>query len=112
MTTMAKRRGLGHARRCRRTPMQNVVRVQLQLARQKLQDIKTWRTGDDNRFGRMVDGRGKQLGDLNLWLEHINNTLARPEVWQYQPGAAKRIARELTVMGYQVKSTFFRGDKQ
>lgn len=98
------RRGWGHARRCKRTPAHSVARIQLQLARQKLADIKAWRAGDESRFVRMVDGRGKQLGDLKLWLEHINRTLQRPEVWQYQPGVAKRIARELTAMGYQVNT--------
>lgn len=95
-----KRRGVGHARRCRRPLVQTRARIGLQLAAQKLGDLRAWKRGDDNRFGRMVNGRGQQQGSPEQWVAHIRAALSDPDAQRYQPGAVKRIGRGLAALGY------------
>lgn len=96
---MAKR-GVGHARRCRRPLAQTKARMGLQLAAQKLGDLRAWKRGDDNRFGRMVDGRGQQLGSPEQWVAQIRAALSDPDAQKYQAGVVKRIGRALAALGY------------
>jgi hypothetical protein len=91
-----------HARRQRRPIAHITARIRLQLARQKLSDIRQFRTGDDGRFTRMVDGRGKQLGDPATWIAHIRTVLADADVRRFQPGAVRRLEREMQRLGYGV----------
>ena len=88
-------KGLGHARRCRRPVAQTKARIRLSQARAYLRDLKAWQRGDSNRFVRMVNGRGQQLGSPELWLTYIRSILADPDVQIYQPGVVKRLRRQL-----------------
>ena len=97
--TMASK---SHARRQRRPAAHTTARIRLQMARQKLSDIRHYRAGDEGRFTRMVDGRGRQLGDLATWIAHIRAVLADADVRRFQPGVAKRIERDLRRLGYSV----------
>ncbi|MCB1452107.1 MAG: hypothetical protein KDJ43_00550 [Rhizobiaceae bacterium] len=89
-----------HTRRQRRPLAHIAARIELSKARSYLADLQRWRAGDENRFTRMVDGRGKQLGDAGLWVEYIRQTLERADVWRYQPGVCRRIARQMQRLGY------------
>lgn len=100
---MDKRRGLGHARRCRRPLAQTKVRLRLSMARAYLRDLQAWKRVDANRFTRMVNGRGQQLGSPELWLTYIKEILRDPGVWTYQPGVARRVVRTLGSLGYHVQ---------
>lgn len=90
--TMAKR---GISRRCRRPLAQTKARLRLSQARAYLRDLEAWHRGDENRFGRMVNGRGQQLGAPALWLRYVQQILEEPEVQTYQPGVVKRLRRRV-----------------
>jgi hypothetical protein len=51
-----------------------------------LNDLEEWRKGkDEARFVRMVDGRGKQLGDPATWLAHLFSICTNPIVIEHYP---------------------------
>lgn len=91
------------ARRRARPLAHSKARGRLSQARAYLADLKAWRGGDDNRFGRMVDGRGKQLGDAEQWAVFILRILEDADVWTYQHGVAKRIARDMQRLGFSMQ---------
>lgn len=90
------------ARRRARPIAHTKARSRLKQARAYLADIKAWRNGDDGRFVRMVDGRGKQLGDADQWAAFIRRILEDGDVWTYQRGVAKRIAQDMQRLGFNV----------
>lgn len=95
-------RFVAHTRRQRRPLAHVAARIRLQMARAYLADLRHYRAGDDGRFTRMVDGRGRQLGDAATWLSYIRNALADANARHFHPGVVRRIERELQQMGYGV----------
>lgn len=91
------------ARRRARLPVHTKARLRLSQARAYLADLKAWRNGDASRFTRMVDGRGQQLGDADQWAAFTRNILEDADVWTYQRGVAKRIARDMQRLGFSMQ---------
>lgn len=91
-----------HARRQQRPTAHTIARLELSRARAYVHDLQRWRAGDDARFTRMVDGRGKQLGEAGQWVEYVRRILTRADVWQYQPGVCRRITQQMRRLGYSV----------
>lgn len=89
---MAKGRA---SRRCRRPLAQTKARIRLGQARAYLRDLQAWKNGDENRFVRMVNGRGQQMGSPDVWLRYVQQILEEPEAQTYQPGVVKRLRRQL-----------------
>ena len=48
-----------------------------------LTDLEAMAAGDVNRFGRMVDSRGKQLGDPESWRRFVVGILTDPIVQEF-----------------------------
>ena len=48
-----------------------------------LTDLEAAAAGDVNRFGRMVDSRGKQLADPESWRRFVADILADPVVQEF-----------------------------
>lgn len=44
-----------------------------------LVDLEAYHDGDKDRFTRMVDGRGKQIGDYDQWVGYVRDGLADPD---------------------------------
>ena len=44
-----------------------------------LVDLEAYHDGDKDRFTRMVDGKGKQLGEYDLWVKYVRAGLADPD---------------------------------
>lgn len=55
-----------------------------------LVDLEAYQAGDKDRFTRMVDGKGKQLGEYDLWVKYVRAGLADPDAQGLERWAANR----------------------
>ena len=77
-----------------------VASSKLWLARLYLHDLTEYQSGDSNRFGRMVDGKGNSCGSERLWLAHLQTILVRPDVRQFFAAEASAVHCALIALGY------------
>lgn len=77
-----------------------LAKIRLQLAFLLARDILEFRNGDKSRFGRMVDGKGKQVGTLSSHLRAINGIVSDEQVKSNYPVTCRMIA---AVVGGMVK---------
>lgn len=70
------------------------------LARMYVNDIAEFATGDQNRFGRMVDGKGAGCGSLEKWLANLANIAANPVVKHFHNETLNELLKVLTGLGY------------
>lgn len=83
------------------------ARIKHSLALLYLCDLSEWKSGDATRFSRMVDGRGKQLGDASRWLAHLAHICANPFVVAVFPDLPADVAGRLYALGLELPAVAY-----
>lgn len=83
-----------------------VAGIRSQLAESYLADLEKYAAGDDARFARMVDGRGKGLGNEDTWRKYVAAYLRDGDIADLVPERRTAIAQRAEALGIEWK-----GDK-
>ena len=86
------------------------IRIRLRLTSGYLADLEAQKAGDVNRFARMVDGRGRQIGSEDLWREFIAGALTDEEVAVAYPEWVDGLRRRATAVGMDIPEGLKGGD--
>jgi len=72
------------------------------LAYAYLVDLEEFASGDVNRFGRMVDGRGVSVANPAMWLKYIAGIAANPVVNRCYADKMDKLIKRLALAGYEL----------
>lgn len=75
------------------------AKIRIQVIASLLIDLVAWRTGDEARFNRMVDGKQAQLCSPDGHLRGIKSLCANPDVQALAPDLALAVQQELIAIG-------------
>ncbi|RIK35235.1 MAG: hypothetical protein DCC55_30905 [Chloroflexi bacterium] len=62
-----------------------IASIKRQLATLYLHDLTEWTRGDDARFARMVDGRGKSTGSPEQWMANLHSICSNEHILTFYP---------------------------
>jgi hypothetical protein len=80
-------------------PQRAFASIKRQVALSLMADLVIWRQGDENRFGRMVDGRGAGIGSPDRWLLNLRSICSNHAVLVVYPLLADEVSQGLAVAG-------------
>lgn len=73
--------------------------IKRKLALSYLNDLTEWKSGDDARFSRMVDGRGSGSGSPDSWVRNLHSICANPVVVAAYPDFPAFVTERLVAIG-------------